>query len=92
MGRMLSRDVLRAVAGALALAGAASGPAAAADMWDCYITFPVSTVPNVQGVQRILDGINQQTNGALTIRMHLGGSLPINTTNITNNPTSQMPV
>ena len=59
------------------------GFASAAEAWDAYVTFPLATVPNVQGVIRIIDGIKQQSNGALTIRLHLGGSLPISTTNIT---------
>jgi TRAP-type C4-dicarboxylate transport system substrate-binding protein len=58
------------------------GHAIAAEVWDCYVDYPVASAPNVQGVQKMLDEIAKQSNGALTIRMHLGGSLPINVTNM----------
>ena len=58
-------------------------PAAAATSWDCYIYNPVATVAAVRGMNRIIDAVQKESGGALTIRLHLGGSLPINTTNIT---------
>jgi len=57
--------------------------AAAATSWDCYIYNPVATVAAVRGMNRIIDAVQKESGGALTIRLHLGGSLPINTTNIT---------
>lgn len=83
--RMMSRRgwLLAAALIATASLGMHSRIAAAAESWDAYVTFTLATAPNVQGVQRILDGIKQQSNGAVSIRLHLGGSLPINTQNIT---------
>lgn len=57
--------------------------ASAATVWDCYVYNPVATVAAVKGVIRLIDKVKQQTNGELQINLHLGGSLPINTTNIT---------
>lgn len=57
--------------------------ASAATVWDCYVYNPVATVAAVQGVIRLIDNVKQQTKGELQINLHLGGSLPINTTNIT---------
>jgi TRAP-type C4-dicarboxylate transport system substrate-binding protein len=57
--------------------------ARAATTWDAYVYNPVSTQIAVMGVQRLVDAMKQKTNGELLITMHLGGSLPINVTNIT---------
>ena len=57
--------------------------ARAATTWDGYVYNPVASVAAVQGVQRIIDTVREKTNGALVINLHLGGSLPINATNIT---------
>jgi TRAP-type C4-dicarboxylate transport system substrate-binding protein len=57
--------------------------AQAADNWDLYIYNPVATVAAVKGMNVIIEQIEKETNGELKIRLHLGGSLPINTTNIT---------
>ena len=64
----------------------AAGPGAsakAATNWDMYVYNPVATVSAVKGINKIIAEIEKETNGALTIRLHLGGSLPIKTTNIT---------
>jgi TRAP-type C4-dicarboxylate transport system substrate-binding protein len=77
----LARSALATALGtAVALGGA---PASASDSWDCYIYNPVATVAAVRGLNTIIEEIGRETAGALTIRLHLGGSLPINTTNIT---------
>jgi TRAP-type C4-dicarboxylate transport system substrate-binding protein len=68
---------------ALGAALAGGGPAAAAEQWNLYIYNPVATVAAVRGMNRMIEGIEKETGGALAIRLHLGGSLPINTTNIT---------
>lgn len=72
---------------ALAVAAALMLPAgtrsAAAEEWECYIYNPVATVAAVRGLNRVIEAVGKETNGALTIRLHLGGSLQINTTNIT---------
>ncbi len=58
-------------------------PATAAEKWDLYIYNAVSTVGAVRGLNRMIEAIEKDTDGAVTIRLHLGGSLPINTTTIT---------
>jgi TRAP-type C4-dicarboxylate transport system substrate-binding protein len=68
----------------IAAAAVGTGTAAqAATGWDMYVYNPVATVSAVKGMNRIIAEIEKETNGALTIRLHLGGSLPIKTTNIT---------
>ena len=58
-------------------------PAAAAEKWDLYVYNAVATVSAVKGLNVVIEQIEKETGGELTIRLHLGGSLPINTTNIT---------
>jgi TRAP-type transport system periplasmic protein len=57
--------------------------AMAAESWDLYVYNPVATVAAVKGINTIIEQIEKETNGELKVRLHLGGSLPINTTNIT---------
>jgi TRAP-type C4-dicarboxylate transport system substrate-binding protein len=57
--------------------------ATAAENWNLYVYNPVATVAAVKGLNSTIEQIQKDTNGALNIRLHLGGSLPINTTNIT---------
>jgi TRAP-type C4-dicarboxylate transport system substrate-binding protein len=57
--------------------------ATAAEKWDLYIYNPVSTVAAVKGLNTVIEQIEKETAGELTVRLHLGGSLPINTTTIT---------
>ena len=57
--------------------------ASAATTWECYVYNPVATVAAVKGVIRLIDKVKAETNGELLINLHLGGSLPINATNIT---------
>jgi TRAP-type C4-dicarboxylate transport system substrate-binding protein len=75
----------RAVAGVtvMALLTTLCHPAAAAEKWDLYIYNAVSTVGAVRGLNRMIEAVEKETDGAVTIRLHLGGSLPINTTTIT---------
>jgi TRAP-type C4-dicarboxylate transport system substrate-binding protein len=68
---------------ALGIASQMPSPAQAAENWDLYIYNPVATVAAVKGMNVIIEQIEKETNGELKIRLHLGGSLPINTTNIT---------
>jgi TRAP-type transport system periplasmic protein len=58
-------------------------PAVSAEKWDLYVYNAVSTVAAVKGLNNVIEQIDKETNGDLTIRLHLGGSLPINTTTIT---------
>ena len=55
----------------------------AAENWDLYIYNPVATVSAVKGMNTIIEQIEKETGGELKVRLHLGGSLPINTTTIT---------
>jgi TRAP-type transport system periplasmic protein len=73
------RNLILAVVAAVGLAL----PAAAAEEWNLYVYNPVATVAAVRGMHRMIEGIEKGTGGALAIRLHLGGSLPINTTTIT---------
>lgn len=57
--------------------------ATAAESWNLYVYNPVATVAAVKGLNSAIEQIQKDTNGELTIRLHLGGSLPIKTTNIT---------
>src|SRR5450759_2747270 len=62
--------------------GLAAQPARAVN-WDLYVYNSVATIPSVRGVARIAEKIDTDTNHGLQIRMHLGGSLQINVTTIT---------
>lgn len=72
----------------LGLAGAAGATllpvrAGAAETWKLYTYNSVATVTAAKGLQQIIDAVNTGTNGALTIRLNLGGTLQIAATNIT---------
>src|ERR1700688_3230412 len=68
---------------ALALWCTPPQPAAAAEQWNLYVYNAVSTVGAVKGLNTDIEQIGKETGGELSIRLHLGGSLPINTTTIT---------
>ena len=75
---------LRAAFAALAAASfIVAVPAHAAEKWNLYVYNAVSTVAAVKGLTRVTEEIEKETGGALSVRLHLGGSLPINTTTIT---------
>jgi len=67
----------------LAAALAAANPAAAKDRWRAYTYNAVSTVTSVKGLNAMLDEIKEDTKGELTVRLSLGGTIPISATNIT---------
>ena len=67
----------------VAIALAPMRPAVSAEKWDLYVYNAVSTVAAVKGLNTIIEQIDKETGGELTVRLHLGGSLPINTTTIT---------
>lgn len=75
--------VMLGAAAALALCAAPHRPAAAAEKWDLYVYNAVSTVAAVKGMNAVIEQIEKETGGELAVRLHLGGSLPINTTTIT---------
>src|SRR3954467_6382038 len=81
---MISMNSARALAITfLAICLAPFSPALSAEKWDLYVYNAVSTVAAVKGLNTVIEQIEKETNGELSIRLHLGGSLPINTTNIT---------
>ena len=57
---------------------------AAAETWQAYTYNPAATMPANQGLARMFDRIKKESGGALTIELHLGGSLPIDPTSITS--------
>jgi TRAP-type C4-dicarboxylate transport system substrate-binding protein len=61
----------------------ACAPTQAADMWRAYTYNAVATVTAVKGLNSLFEDIKAQTQGQLTIRLNLGGTLPITATNIT---------
>ena len=67
----------------LAAASAIGAAAHAADMWRAYTYNAVATVTPVKGLNSLFDDIKAQTQGQLTLRLNLGGTLPITATNIT---------
>ena len=52
--------------------------------WNAYTYIPAATLPSAKGLARIAEGIDKASNGAVKIRVHLGGSLPIGATDISN--------
>ena len=77
------RTLAAGFAVALGIASAFPSPAVAAENWDLYVYNPVATVAAVKGMNVIIEQVEKETAGELKIRLHLGGSLPINTTTIT---------
>jgi TRAP-type C4-dicarboxylate transport system substrate-binding protein len=75
--RLLRRSALAALFLLVALS------AQAATTWEAYTYMPVANPASTRALIRIIDTVKQQTNGELVINLHLGGSLPINATNIT---------
>jgi TRAP-type C4-dicarboxylate transport system substrate-binding protein len=82
------RSLLRACGGLAATAALPlrSRPAAAqaGTTWTAYSYIPAATLPPARALARIADGIDKATSGALKIKVHLGGSLPIGATDISN--------
>lgn len=76
---------LRAIGAACLLAAAAlvAQPATAKERWRAYTYNAVSTVTAAKGLKAMLDDIQKETGGELTIRLNLGGTIPISATNIT---------
>lgn len=74
------RSTLIAITGVAALSAL---PVHAAEKWNLYVYNAVATVSAVKGLTKVTEEIEKETGGALSVRIHLGGSLPINTTTIT---------
>jgi TRAP-type C4-dicarboxylate transport system substrate-binding protein len=80
------RSVLR-LGGGLAAAAAVPLQAAraqAATSWNAYTYTPAATLAPARGLARIADGVDKASGGALKIKVHLGGSLPIGASDISN--------
>lgn len=58
-------------------------PARANDNWRAYTYNAVATVTSVKGLNAMLEAIQKETQGKLSVRLNLGGTLPIAATNIT---------
>lgn len=82
--RTLSRLVTAAALAAVFVGGAVAPSATqAATTWTAYTFVPSEAVGSVQGMKQIIAAIEEATNGEVKIKLHLGGSLPIKATNIT---------
>lgn len=71
-----------AMAGSTLLLGARA--AAAATTWQAYTYLSSSAQAPVHGFEELFDRLRGQTAGALSINLHLGGSLPISASSITS--------
>lgn len=67
----------------LLLIGSATAGVAHADNWTGYTYSAVSTTAAVQGMERISQRIDKETDGDLSITLHLGKTLQISSTDIT---------
>ncbi|MBO9353731.1 ABC transporter substrate-binding protein [Bordetella petrii] len=61
----------------------AAHPAIAKERWRAYTYNAVSTVTAAKGLKALLEAIDKETDGELTVRLNLGGTIPISATNIT---------
>ncbi len=71
-----------------ALTGAAAAtlpfaPSRAATEWKAYTYQPVTSQASTQAFQRMFNNFDKASGGAVHTSLHLGGSLPISATNIT---------
>lgn len=82
-GARRARALILGLAGAGFAASFTAGAANAADTWEMYTYNPVATVAGVRGLAKVAETVEKETDGQLKIKLHLGGSLPIKSTNIT---------
>jgi TRAP-type transport system periplasmic protein len=80
----ISRRRMLAVTAGTMTAGILPARAQANTTWNAYSYTPAATLAPARGLARISEGIEKASNGALKIRVHLGGSLPIGATDISN--------
>jgi len=66
-----------------ALGCTVAGIARAGEFWRAYTYNAVATVTAVKGLNGMFDAIKKETGGQLSVRLNLGGTLPIAATNIT---------
>lgn len=81
MTRMTRRSTAASLL-ALAACMCATG-AVAAENWRAYTYNAVATVTSVKGLNALFEAVQKETKGELNVRLHLGGTLPITATNIT---------
>lgn len=74
---------MAALLAASVLGCAAVGFAHAADVWRAYTYNAVATVTAVKGLNAMFEDIKAKTGGQLSVRLNLGGTLPISATNVT---------
>jgi TRAP-type C4-dicarboxylate transport system substrate-binding protein len=80
--RISRRSLLGAAAGFASFATPLR--AQASTRWNAYTYVPAATLPSAKGLARIAEGIDKASNGSVKIRVHLGGSLPIGASDISN--------
>jgi TRAP-type C4-dicarboxylate transport system substrate-binding protein len=68
---------------ALLAAGLVPAPAWAGTDWTYYTYVPAATLAGARGANRMIEEVEKATKGDLKIDYHIAGSLPINSTNIT---------
>jgi TRAP-type C4-dicarboxylate transport system substrate-binding protein len=81
------RTTLKGIAAA-GLAGVGAGllprgARAAETTWELYTYYPVATGTTGRGMAKIAEDLDKATNGQFKIKVHLGGSLPIQAASIT---------
>jgi TRAP-type C4-dicarboxylate transport system substrate-binding protein len=87
MEKTSRRTTMKAIAAAgIAGTGAFAAPRAARaeTTWELYTYYPVSTGSPARGVTKIAEDVEKATSGQLKIKVHLGGSLPIQAASITS--------
>ena len=67
----------------LCLLGTQASPSSAGQTWNAYTYNSVATVTAAKGLAELFDEIGKRTNGELTVKLHLGGTLQIKATDIT---------
>jgi len=84
--KMLKRRIAAFAAGSLlglSLLMAQVSTSSAAQTWNAYTYNSVATVTAAKGLVELFDEIGKRTKGELTIKLHLGGTLQIKATDIT---------
>lgn len=79
------KGILRHAAGAamaMAIGTAFCAAPSVAETWKFYTYSPQATHPNVMGMQRLADAVEEATGGKLKMKVNVGGSLPISSTDI----------
>lgn len=84
MTEISRRHFLAAGAAAAATGASSRASAQGATNWTAYTYTPAATLAPARGLNRIIEDIDKASSGAVKIRLHLGGSLPITTTDISN--------